>query len=98
MADIDEALERLGNDPEFKDQLARDPGAALAGYDLTADDLALLAQKVIGDEDDLAPVEQRVRRAGFFGLYAQRVSGSEDAEADAAVDDPDRAQLGGPDT
>jgi hypothetical protein len=43
---IDELLVRLRDDPSFVAALASDPGAALVGLDLTADDLDALAERL----------------------------------------------------
>jgi hypothetical protein len=69
LAGIEDALERLRTDPAFKAQLASDPRSALAGYELTADDLSRLARAVSNRGKSV--VEQRTSKAGFFGLFAQ---------------------------
>ncbi|HEV2783430.1 MAG TPA: Os1348 family NHLP clan protein [Actinophytocola sp.] len=69
MAGLEDALERLATDPAFKAQLATDPRAALAGYELSADDLSVLAKRV--GANGASAVEQRTSKAGFFGLFAQ---------------------------
>lgn len=69
MTDFDTALERLVTDPGFRAELATDPGRALAGYELTADELGVLRSQV-----DTATgagrrlVEQRTSKASLFGL------------------------------
>jgi hypothetical protein len=68
LAGIEDALERLRTDPAFMAQLASDPRSALAGYELTADDLSRLAKAVSRGK---SVVEQRTSKAGFFGLFAQ---------------------------
>jgi hypothetical protein len=75
MPGIDDVLERLITDPTFKAQLATDPRSALAGYELTADDLSLLARQVSGNDGGRSMVEQRTSKAGFFGLFAQVTDG-----------------------
>ena len=60
---IDEALERLVTDPTFRDELARDPKGALAGYDLTRDELSLLAQQLSAGTLGQCAVERRLRRS-----------------------------------
>jgi hypothetical protein len=69
LAGIEDALERLHTDPAFKAQLATDPRSALAGYELTADDLSRLARAISNRGKSV--VEQRTSKAGFFGLFAQ---------------------------
>lgn len=71
MAGIDDVLERLITDPAFKANLAADPRAALAGYQLSANDLSLLAQQVSSDDGGQSAVEQRTSKAGFFALFSQ---------------------------
>lgn len=51
MAGIDDVLERLRTDPSFKQQISDDPQAALAGYELTTEDLSLLATRVADSTD-----------------------------------------------
>ena len=71
MPDIEDALARLATDPAFKAQLATDPRSALAGYQLSADDLSRLAKEVGANNHGQSAVEQRTSKAGFFGLFAQ---------------------------
>jgi hypothetical protein len=47
MAGLDEVLERLATDPGFRTRLTSRPWAALAGYDLTAEERELLAERLI---------------------------------------------------
>jgi hypothetical protein len=69
MPGIEDALERLTTDPAFRAALMTDPATALAGYELSADDLSLLAKRV--GANGQSAVEQRTSKAGFFGLFAQ---------------------------
>jgi hypothetical protein len=71
MAGLQDALDRLRSDPAFRAQLATDPRAALAGYELSADDLSELAREVDASNHGQSAVEQRTSKAGFFGLFAQ---------------------------
>ena len=71
MPGIEDALARLITDPAFKAQLATDPRSALAGYELSADDLSVLAKEVGANNHGKSVVEQRTSKAGFFGLFAQ---------------------------
>jgi hypothetical protein len=48
LPDLDEVLERLASEPTFAAALASEPTAALAGYDLSADDLAVIADCLDG--------------------------------------------------
>ena len=76
MAGIEDALERLRTDPAFRAELATDPGSALAGYRLTADDLSRLAIAAASNNSGKSVVEQRTSKAGFFGLFAQITEGA----------------------
>jgi len=68
MSDFDTVLERLVTDPGFARALAADPDAALAGYRLDADEVALLRSQVsAGDGGDRA-VEERTSKASMMGL------------------------------
>lgn len=71
MAGLADALERLRTDPAFISRLVTDPRSALAGYDLSADDLSVLAKAVDDCNAEASAVEQRTSKAGFFGLFAQ---------------------------
>jgi hypothetical protein len=70
MPGIEDALARLITDPAFKERLTTDPRSALAGYELSADDLSVLAREVGADNRSKSVVEQRTSKAGFFGLFA----------------------------
>lgn len=72
MSDIDEVLGRLDEEPSFREELQRDPQAALAGYDLTTDDLRVLAGQVTGDAGHRHAVEQRLGKSALFTLLARR--------------------------
>jgi hypothetical protein len=71
MAGIDDVLQRLSADPDFRQQLEVEPAAALEGYDLTADDLTTLVDAVTADAP---PEDQRPRRSAFFALVARRAA------------------------
>ncbi|MCI0584179.1 MAG: Os1348 family NHLP clan protein [Chloroflexi bacterium] len=68
MARIDDVLERLVIDAAFRARLASDPAGALAGYDLTADDLRLLSSQLDAAAGASGGVEARTSKAGLFGL------------------------------
>jgi hypothetical protein len=71
MSDFDAVLERLLTDPSFQARLAADPGGALAGYDLDADEADLLRQQVSSDAGaHTAVVEDRVTKSSTFGLFS----------------------------
>jgi hypothetical protein len=75
MAGIDDVLERLVTDAEFARSLARDPAAALAGYDLTQDDVSLLSTQVSFDPGALSLVEERISKSSMFGLLTSITGG-----------------------
>lgn len=68
MPGLDDVLERLITDPAFRDRLATDRRAALAGYDLSPDDLALLDAQVTTAAGGAVAMEGRTTKAGMFGL------------------------------
>lgn len=75
MADIDTVLERLVSDTAFRDRLAADPAAALAGYDLSAADLELLAGSLVEGDTAQRGVEQRTSKSAVLGLLASFAGG-----------------------
>jgi hypothetical protein len=94
MAGIDDVLERLLTDAGFARQLAADPADALAGYELSGDDLDLLSAQVSFDRGSLSTVEERISKAGMFGLLSSFTAGL------GGLGGPDTMPtgLGGPDT
>ncbi|MBI2168797.1 MAG: hypothetical protein HYU28_04745 [Actinobacteria bacterium] len=76
MPGLDDALERLVTDREFRSQLRTDPKGALAGYDLTASDLDMLAAQISDDEGGGGSVEARTSKAGFAGHFADLFDGA----------------------
>lgn len=70
MAGIDEILERLVADGDFRAALARDPAAALAGYDLTRADVELLASRLDDGDDAERVVEQRTSKSAMLSFLA----------------------------
>lgn len=71
MSDFDTVLERLVTDPAFTQALAADPSAALAGYDLSPDEVELLRSQVsAGDPSGDRTVEIRTSKAGMMGLLS----------------------------
>jgi hypothetical protein len=69
--DVDEVLERLVTDDAFKRELAEDPRHALARYELTPDDLSMLASQVASGASGQSAVEQRTSKSAFFALFSQ---------------------------
>jgi hypothetical protein len=68
MSDFDTVLERLVTDPGFARALAADPNAALAGYRLDADEVALLRSQVSAGDGGDRRVEERTSKASMVGL------------------------------
>lgn len=87
MSDFDTVLERLVSDPAFAAALAADPVRTLAGYRLTADEVALLHTQVGGDTGGQHRVEVRATQSSLFGMLG-------------SIGDLDGLgeQLGGPDS
>jgi len=75
MADIDTVLERLVTDAGFRQRLAEDPAAALSSYDLSAEDLQLLASSLDSGDDAQRGVEQRTSKSAVIGLLASLTGG-----------------------
>ncbi len=75
MAGIDDVLERLVTDAGFARDLAQDPAAALAGYELTQADLSLLSTQVSFDPGALSLVEERISKSSMFGLLTSLTGG-----------------------
>jgi hypothetical protein len=62
--DLQAALERAIDDPSFRSQLANDPTAALAGYDLTTDERNALMSADQGQlEQHLGPLDDRTSKS-----------------------------------
>ncbi len=68
MPGLNEVLERLVGDGDFRARLQRDPIGALAGYDLSAEDLELLTSQVSEVAGRSGSVQARTSKAGLFGL------------------------------
>lgn len=73
MSQLDEVLERLIVEPDFKAAVADDPAAALAPYRLTADELELLGTQLDVGAGTSGGVEGRQSKSALFGLLAQAV-------------------------
>ena len=67
---VEEILERLIAEPDFRAEFRRDARAAVAGYDLTPEDVEILASQLSDDTRDLDPVEQRTSKSALFSLFA----------------------------
>lgn len=86
MSDIDTVLERLVTDAAFRGQLGSDPAAALAGYDLSADDLQLLASSLDDGDAGQRGVEQRTSKSAVLGLLASFAGGGGGGDQASALD------------
>jgi hypothetical protein len=73
MSQLDEVLERLIVEPEFKRAVADDPATALAAYRLTADELELLGTQLDVSSGLSGGIEDRQSKSALFGLLAQAV-------------------------
>src|SRR5204863_155935 len=71
MSDFDAVLERLVTDPAFKSALAADPATALAGYQLSGDEVELLRSQVSAGDAGERTVETRTSKASMMGLLGQ---------------------------
>lgn len=87
MSDFDAVLERLLAEPSFAAALAADPGAALLGYRLDPDEVALLHSQVTGDTGGERSVEVRANQSSVFGMLSPLAG---------MIDVPGVAQGGGP--
>src|SRR2546429_3720972 len=70
MSDFDAVLERLVTDPAFTSALSADPAAALAGYELSADEVELLRSQVSAGAGADRTVEVRTSKASMMGLLS----------------------------
>lgn len=73
VAGFDDLVRRLGEDPVFRAEVARDPRAKLSGYGLTVDELTELARIVEAETAALPLLDQRRSKAGFFALLSVAV-------------------------
>jgi len=71
MSDFENVLERLMTDRAFAGNMASDPGAALAGFDLSDDERRRLLAGVEADVRAASTVEQRTSKAGLIGLLGE---------------------------
>ena len=69
MSDFDKVLEKLLTEPGFARALAADPGRALAGYQLTAEEVSLLRTQVSEDAGADHAVETRTSQSSLAGLF-----------------------------
>ena len=98
MADIDSVLERLVTDAAFRNQLGSDPAAALAGYDLSADDIQLLASSMDDGDSAERGVEQRTSKSAVLGLLASFTGGTTGGGRGMEDDRPPTHDAGSKDT
>lgn len=85
MPNLHDALERIENDQHFKDWLVRDPQGALQGFELSSDDLSVIAMELSDDFEVLGFVEQRTSKAGLFALISSA------SHASSTTEEPDPA-------
>jgi len=84
MPNLHDALERIENDQNFKEWLVRDPQGALQGFELSSDDLSVIAMELSDDFEVLGFVEQRTSKAGLFALISS-ASHAAPADGDATT-------------
>jgi hypothetical protein len=70
MPGIDDVLERLVNDADFRRWLRADPAAALRGYELSASEVELLTSQVDDSGGGPRSVEQRITKSALFELIS----------------------------
>lgn len=75
MAGFEEAMERLLTDAGFRARLSEDAAAALAGYQLSDDERALLSSG-LEESGEHHTVEQRTSKAGVAGLLSAGLTGA----------------------
>jgi len=79
-----EIIARALSDPGFRKKLIQQPNKALAGYDLTTEEIALIASSLAKDQaaDPARELDKRVSQArlplGFLGDAARLVVDAED--------------------
>ena len=69
MSDFDTVLERLLTEPGFARALAADPARALAGYQLTAEEVSVLRTQVSEEVGADHAVETRTSQSSLAGLF-----------------------------
>lgn len=70
MGGLEDVLARLINERSFREQLTADPAAALAGYDLSREDLEILAASLDEQVGVEHVVEQRTSKSTLLGMLA----------------------------
>jgi len=66
---LEQIVNRAVQDQEFRNQLISDPVAACAGYDVTPEEIASLAEQFSGRSEELrARVSKRKLTSDFGGL------------------------------
>ena len=101
MAGLDEVMERLLTDHEFRRRLAADRADALVGYELSDDDRQVLAAALSYDGGRSGTMERRTTQSTVAGLFSAfqdvlgpagsaepgsgRLSAAVDSDADQAV-------------
>lgn len=68
---LQDVLDRALSDAAFRDQLAKDPAAALAGYDLTAEERATFGTGTAKAER----LEERVSKNDLSAAFAIKTGG-----------------------
>lgn len=95
MADIDDVMERIVNDPSFRGALRGDPRRALDTYDLSPTDLQLLATAITDAPGTRGAVEGRQSRSAMVGMLGQLLDAAGSGPATGSAMQPGRGD-GGP--
>lgn len=88
MSDFEAALERLLTDPDFVRALAANPAAALAGYQLSTEELGVLTRQITRDNGGGHAVEARTNQSSLAGLLSP-LTAAPGASGDLLGQEPD---------
>lgn len=80
---LEELLDRLANDPAFKQEILSDPLAALSDYALTTDDLYGFVARLAVITSGWSGLEARKNRAALFRELAALENRSDTRERDS---------------
>lgn len=86
MAGMEEVLERLVTDSQFRSALQRDPKAALAGYHLSEGDIDVLSAQLDPNAGASGHVEQRTSKSGLAGVLLMSLVMAVTVAAPASAD------------
>lgn len=75
---LEEIVSRAVGDAQFREQLIADPAAACAGYDVTPEEIASLAEQFSGRSEELGARISKRKMSSDFGGFSGPM-GIEDA-------------------